>query len=292
MWLGLVSACAVVARPEPPRVATSARGTEVRLDHFRRDQIAVATRGPEPVAGAWLVPGHPATPACGAGVAALQLGPENHDVPRAPGETLTEARFKDGMVVGELARPSTLAVQLAGDPAPCLDLVLSDPSPSYRWRISTGDGPINVGRGLHVFVGVPAHGSTTVGPLEWDLVRIGKWLGPVRPSIELGVVIANVFAFRSATMLLGYPLVVGRFALGVAAGYELRPSWSYDFGRGDHFKWLYGPRAELHLARTGPTLLGFPPAHKLETYALVLWAARSTGGGYAANLFGLGFVLN
>ena len=89
---------------------------------------------------------------------------------------------------------------------------------------------------------------------------------------------------------MSYPLVFKSVAIGVGVGYELRPSWSHDFVDGDRFKWVHGPRVELHLVAVQPAMLGFPPPAKLHKIGLAVWASRLDADHFSATILGLGLV--
>ena len=90
---------------------------------------------------------------------------------------------------------------------------------------------------------------------------------------------------------MGYPLVFRRVALGVGAGYEVRPSWAHHtFADGDGFKWLHGPRVELLVMLVHDPLLGWPPPVKLHKAGFALWVSRLDADGFSATILGLGLV--
>jgi len=289
-----VAGCAsLVARPLPSREA-AAGGSTVRIDHFKHDRLALAVRGPGHVTAVGVEPAGPAPiAACvSATGAALELGAEVHGVSAAPGETLVEARFPRQPFTQALAEPSLVAVQLDGAAPACARLTLSSPAPGYRWSFPSYEHHLQVG-GAMTFYAARADGRRWGGGLEWELSHLGRWLGPIRATFALRTRIgSDALAVPLGAMLLAYPLVGERIALGVAAGYDLTPAWSRRFEDGDRFKWTHGPRAELHLAYLGPQLLGLPPVYQTGGAALVLWVSRADADHYQAAQLGLGFAIN
>jgi hypothetical protein len=297
-WLvvawGVVAGCSsFVARPVPPRQASAGPDT-VRIDHFKNDRVALAVRGPHRVTAAGVIPvGASGSVTCvpQAG-AALELGPEAHGVKPPPGETLIEARLPGEPLTQALAVPSMLAVQLEGAQPACLQLTLSSLDPEYRWAFPPYDHHLEVGRGLALYV-ARQDGHRFGGGLEWELAHLGRWVGPLRPTLALRVRAgSDALAVPVGGLVLGYPLIGKRVALGLAAGYDLAPAWSGHFQDGDRFKWTHGPRAELHLTYLAPQLLGLPPAYQTGGAALVVWVGRADAPHYAAEQVGLGLALN
>jgi len=292
--LGFLGGCSsFVARPVPPRQAV-AGADSVRLDHLKNDRIALAVQGPHRVTAVGVVPeraGPTVTCVPPAG-AALELGPEVHGVAPRAGETLIEARLPRQPLTQALAEPSLLAVQLDGTPPACVHVTLSSLQPGYRWEFPPYDHHLEVGRGFSFYV-ARADQRRWGGGFEWALAHLGRWLGPVRPTVALRVRAgSDALAIPVGALVLGYPLVGQRMAMGLAAGYDLTPAWSRRFEDGDRFKWTHGPRAEVHLTFLGPQLLGLPPAYQLSRAALVVWLARSDAGHYAAEQVGLGLAIN
>jgi len=285
----LAAGC-VVARPVTPRVAASPT-TSVRLDHFRRDTVAVAVKGGAPVGGAWLAKGETAT--CGAGDAATKIGPEQHGVENNdPSERLVELEFANMVVHNHFTTPSTLAIALATQPPTCLTLPLSGLDPSLAWHIGGAGGPINGGMRLGTFLPLTGRDDGGHGAgIEWDLVTIGKWVGPVRPTLGVGFAgTSRMGSIHTAGTLVAYPWVFGRLGLGVAAGYELLPSWGHDFADGDSFKWVHGPRVEVHVVAIGERLLGLPPPERLWQYGLSLWLSRLDADHFGTTVLGISLL--
>ncbi|HVU52560.1 MAG TPA: hypothetical protein VHL80_17895 [Polyangia bacterium] len=284
--LAAASGCQV-ARPAFPRTAT-AGSTTVGLDHARDDSVAVTVRG-APVRAAWLVDGPPAGAACGSGVGAVAVGPETHRVAATDGGPLVELHFPRGALFEHFTRPSSLALQLQDDAASCAVLPLSGADPALAYRI--GSGAIwNFGSMMTVFLPLAGRPETGYGVLEWDPFRFGRWLGPVRPTGAVGFALSSrTTALHGAASLVGYPLVFRRVAIGVGAGYEVRPSWGAPtFPGGDRFKWVHGPRAELLFMFVHDPLLGWPPPVKMRKLGFTVWASRLDADGFSATLLGLG----
>jgi len=289
-----VAGCsAFVARPLPPRQAILGADT-VRIDHFKHDRVALAVRGPHRVTAAGVQPvtAPPAVTCVAPEGAAVEVGPEVHGVTPVPGETLVEARFPREPLTQALAEPSVMTVQLEGAPGPCLELPLSSRDPGYRWSFPPYDHQLQVGGAVTLY-GARSDGQRWGGGMEWELSHLGRWLGPVRPTLALRTRLgSDALAVPLGALVLGYPLRGARFALGLAAGYDLAPAWSRRFADGDRFKWTHGPRAELRLTFLGPQLLGLPPAYRTGGAAVVVWMARADADHYAAEQLGLGFAIN
>ena len=292
--LGVIGGCSsLVARPLPPRQATAGVDA-VRLDHFKHDRLALAVRGPHRITAVGVMPaGAPATVTCVAEAgAALELGAEIHGVSPQPGETLVEARFPRQPLTDALAAPSVVAVQLNGVPPPCLRLTLASPDPGYRWAFPLYDNHLQMGGALTLYAGRDQAHRWGSG-LEWELTHLGRWFGRLRPTLALRARTgSDALAVPVGALVLGYPLVGERIALGLAAGYDLAPAWSRRFADGDRFKWTHGPRAELRLTYLGPHLLGLPPAYQTSGAGLVIWVERSDAKRYAADQLGLGLAIN
>jgi len=292
--LSVVGGCSsLVARPVPPRQATAGADT-VRLDHFKHDRLALAVRGPHRITAVGVMPaGAPPTLTCVAGAGgALELGAEGHGVSAQPGETLVEARLPRQPMTEALATPSVVVVQLDGVPPPCLRLTLSSLDPGYRWSFPLYDHHLQMGGGLTLYAARDEAHRWGSG-LEWELAHLGRWFGRLRPTLALRARTGtDALAVPVGALVLGYPLVGERVALGLAAGYDLTPAWSRRFADGDRFKWTHGPRAELHLTYLGPRLLGLPPAYRTSGAALVIWVGRTDAERHAADQVGLGLAIN
>jgi len=287
--LALAAASCQVARPVFPH-STTVGSTTVGLDHVRDDSVAVTVRG-APVRTGWLVDGPPSGAACGTGVVAAAAGAETHRVTASDGGPLVELRFPRGALYDHFTRPSSLALELQDGAASCAVLPLSGADPALAYR--TGSGAIwNAGRMMTVFLPLVGREQIGWGVLDWDPVRMGRWIGPVRPTGAVGFSLSSrVNGFHGAASLVGYPLVFRRVALGVGAGYEVRPSWAHHtFADGDGFKWLHGPRVELLVMVVHDPLLGWPPPVKLRKAGFALWASRLDADGFSATILGLGFV--
>jgi len=292
--LGVVAGCSsFVARPVPSREAISGPDT-VRIDHFKHDRVALAVRGPHAVTAVGVAPAAQApvatcVPPAGA---ALQVGAEVHGVTPASGETLVEARFPREPLTQALAEPSVMRVQLASTPLTCLELTLSSREPGYQWRFPPYDHHLELGNAMTLYA-ARIDGRRWSGGAEWELMHLGRWLGPVRPTLAMRVRAGgDALAVPVGALLLVHPLVGDHLALGLAAGYDLAPAWSRGFTDGDRFKWAHGPRAELRLAFLGRQLLGLPPVHQTSSAAVVVWIARADADHYTAEQLGLGFALN
>lgn len=292
--LAAIAGCSsFVARPVPSRQAV-AGDSAVRIDHFKHDRVALAVRGPHRVTAVGVEPATsaPAVTCVPPGGAALELGAEVHGVTPAPGDTLIEARFPRQPLTQALAEPSTLAVQLEGAPPTCVHLTLSSLEPGYRWSFPPYEHHLEVGSAM-TFYAARDERQRWGGGLEWELGHLGRWLGPVRATFALRARAgSDALAVPLGALVLGYPLVGERVALGLAAGYDLAPAWSRRFEDGDRFKWTHGPRAEVHLAYLGPQLLGVPPVYQTGGAALVLWLSRADADHHAAEQVGLGFAIN
>ena len=291
---GIVAGCSsLVARPVPPREAVAGVDA-VRIDHFKHDRVALGVRGPHRVTAVGVAPASsaPSVTCVTAAGKALELGAESHGVAPAAGETLLEARFERDTLTRALAEPSLMAVELEGEPPPCLELTLSSRQAEYRWTFPPYDHQLQLGSGVTLYAG-RADGHRWGGGLEWELMHLGRWLGPLRPTLAVRVRGgADALGVPLGALVLGYPLAGQRFALGLAAGYDVEPAWSRSFQDGDRFKWTHGPRAEMRLTFFGPQLLGLPPVSRTSGAALVIWVAREDADRYAAELLGLGFVVN
>jgi hypothetical protein len=209
-----------VARPVSPRLATAGT-TTLGLDHVRDDSVAVTVRG-APVRGAWLVDGPPVAAACKRGVGAVAIGAEKHGVASSDGAPLVELHFPRGELFQHFTRPSSVALEL--DDASCGVLPLSGTDPALAYRV--GSGAIwNFGALISAYAPLGAKDDLGWGLIEWDPFRMGRWLGPLRPTASVGFSLSTkVNALHGAAMLIGYPLVFRRVAIGVGAGYEIRPS--------------------------------------------------------------------
>ena len=287
-----VSGCQV-ARPAFPRTTTAGM-TTIGLDHARDDSVAVTVRG-APVREGWLVDGPPARATCGNGVGsvgAVHIGPERHDwVTASDGGPLVELQFPRGELFEHFTRPSSIAIALQDDAASCAVLPLSGTDPALAYRIGSG-ALWNFGSMMTVFIPLAGKGEIGWGVLDWDPFRFGRWIGPVRPTAAVGFSLSSrLRAFHGAASLVGYPLVFRHFALGVGAGYEVRPSWSTPaFADGDTFKWLHGPRLDLLLMYVHEPLLGWPPPVKMRKLGFSIWASHLDADGFSATLLGLGVV--
>jgi hypothetical protein len=278
------SAC-VVIRPATPRTATVASAT-VALDHLRDDFVAVSVRGARVTAG-WLVDGPPAGAACRAGVAAVALGGDAHGLAAPDGAPLVELTFPRGALFEHLTRPSSLAVELDG--TSCAVLPLAGPEPELAYR-SSSERLWNAGSMYSGFGPLTGKDDVGWGVLDWDPFRLGPWLGPVRPTAAVGgMVTSRLAGFHGEALLVGYPLVFRHVAIGLGAGYELRPSWAR-FSDGERFKWLHGPRVELLVMAIHQPLLGFPPPVKMRKFGLAVWASRLDADRFSATILGLGLV--
>ena len=279
------SAGCVVIRPATPRIATVA-STTVALDHLRDDSVAVSAVGAR-VTAAWLVDGPPAGAACGGGVGAVRIGADMHGLAAPDGSALVELGFPRGALFEHLTRPSSLAVQLDGTSCAVLPLAGTDPALAFR---PSSARLWNAGSMLSGFGPLSGRGDVGWGVLEWDLLRTGPWTGPVRPTVAVGgTLTSSLAALHGEAVLVGYPLVFRRVALGLGAGYELRPSWSR-FDDGGRFKWIHGPRVELLIMALHEPLLGFPPPVKMRKFGLAVWASRLDAAGFSATILGLGLV--
>jgi hypothetical protein len=278
-----------VARPVFPRMAT-AGSTTVRLDHARDDHVAVTVRG-APVRTGWLVDGPPLTATCKSGVGAIAVGAETHGVAASDGGPLVELQFPRDALFEHFTRPSSLALELQDESASCAVLPLSGTDPALAYRV--GSGAIwNAGSMMTVFMPLAGREEIGWGVLDWDPFRMGRWIGPVRPTVAIGFSLSSrVRAFHGAASLVGYPLVFRHLAIGLGAGYEVRPSWrSPAFSDGDGFKWLHGPRVELLVMFVHDPLLGWPPPVKLRKLGFTLWASRLDASDFSATILGLGIA--
>jgi hypothetical protein len=284
-----LSACVVapvVARPATPRTVT-AGATTIGLDHVRGDFVAVSDRGSRVEAG-WLADGPAAGATCRVGVPATAVGAEEHGLAAPDGSPLVELRFQSGVLIEHLARPTSLTLQLAD--ATCAVLPLASAEPDLTYRIGSG-ALWNAGGMFSYFTPLAGRGDVGAGIVEWDPVRIGRWTGPVQPTVAVGAgMTSRLFELHAAGVLMSYPLVFRRLAVGLGAGYEIRPSWAHDFADGARFKWIHGPRLELHLVTTLPTMLGFPAPVKLPKVGLAVWASRLDADRFSATILGIGIV--
>jgi hypothetical protein len=284
-------ACQVV-QPISPRTVT-AGSTTLGLDHLRDDSVAVSVRG-APVRAGWLVDGPPSGAACKSGVGSIAVGAEIHRVSPPAGTSLVELRFPAGALFAHLTRPSSLALELDDGSCPVLPLAGTDPALAYR----LGSGAIwNAGAMVSGFV--PLAGTNEIrtneigyGVFEWDPFRVGRWIGPVIPTVAIGFSLTSrVNSLHAAALLMGYPLVFRRLAIGIGAGYEVRPSWApKNFADGDGFKWIHGPRVELHIVAVPEALLGFPPPVKMRKIGVSVWASRLDADRFSATILGVGLV--
>ena len=292
--IGAACGCTpMVARPVFPRGET-AGPMSIRLDHLRKDRVAIAVKGSERVSGAWLHAGAVASATCGAGVAATAIGPEQHGLePQSGDEILVEMQFPGAAMTDFLAQESTLSVEVASDPPACLRVPLAGSDPKLTYQLGSGGGPWNAGMNGGAFVPLSGKNDVGWGVFEWNPFRISRWTGPVRPTVDVGLAfVTRMFSLHTGAMLMAFPLVFRHAAVGVGAGYEVRPSWLHDSVDGDRFKWVHGPRVELDLVYINPPLLGFPPHEKLQKLGIGVWAARLDADHFAATVLGLSLVRN
>ena len=279
-------ACQVV-EPIAPRTVT-AGSTALGLDHLRDDSVSVSVRG-APVRAGWLVDGPPSGAACKSGVRSVAVGAEVHRVSPPAGTSLVELRFPTGALFAHLTRPSSLALELEDGSCPVLALAGTDPALAFR----IGSGAIwNAGGMVSAFVPLAGQREIGYGVFEWDPFRVGRWIGPVIPTGAIGFSLSSrVNALHAGALVMSYPLVFRRLAIGIGAGYEVRPSWAArDFADGDDFKWLHGPRVELHFMAVHEPLLGFPPPVKMRKLGLSLWASHLDADRFSATILGVGVV--
>ena len=283
----LAAAACQVVRPISPGTVT-AGSTTLGLDHLRDDSVAIWVRG-APVHAGWLVDGPPSGAACKSGVGSVAVGAEIHRVSPPVGASLVELRFPAGALFAHLTRPSSLALELADGSCPVLPLAGTNPALAYR----IGSGAIwNAGGMVSAFVPLAAPNEIGYGVFEWDPLRVGHWIGPVIPTGAIGFSLGSrVSSLHAAALLMGYPLVFRRLAIGIGAGYEVRPSWApKDFADGDGFKWIHGPRVELHVVALHEPLLGLPPPVKMRKIGLSVWASRLDADRFSATILGVGLV--
>ncbi len=270
-----------------PRTVT-AGSTTLGIDHLRDDSVTVSVQG-APVRAAWLVDGPPSGAACKSGVGSVAVGAESHGVSPPLGTSLVELRFPAGALFAHLTRQSSLALELGDGSCPVLPLAGTDPALAYR----IGSGAIwNAGGMFSALVPLAGPNEIGYGVFEWDPFRVGRWIGPVIPTGAVGFSLTSrVNGLHAAALLMGYPLVFRRLAIGVGAGYELRPSWApKDFADGEGFKWIHGPRVELHIVVVHEPLLGFPPPVKMRKIGFSVWASRLDADRFSATLLGVGLV--
>jgi hypothetical protein len=142
-------------------------------------------------------------------------------------------------------------------------VLVSGPAPEMSWVLQPWgrDRPFS-GRSISVWF--PVSSDRYLAGTELTLLRIGRWWGPARISAEAGLGYTccrrddknAMFVLPTALGVEAFPIASRRFALGVGASYELRPSWFLnDNARG--FDLIHGPAASIELAYVPPPLVGF-----------------------------------
>src|SRR5262249_50698441 len=142
---------------------------------------------------------------------------------------------------------------------------LSGSDPGLRWTFEPwGDNRPFVGRAVGYWFPVGDGANRYASGLDLTLLRIGRWIGPLRLGGELGFGLTftahgnpnAMYEIPASLFAEGSPIVAGRFAVGVGAAYQVRPSWfDNDSNRG--FELVHGPAASVELAYLPHRPLGF-----------------------------------
>jgi hypothetical protein len=99
-----------------------------------------------------------------------------------------------------------------------------------------------------------------------------------------------MFVVPMALAAEAFPVVAGRFALGLGASYALRPSWfRNDSSRG--FELVHGPVAAVQLAYLPAALRGFMEGPQSGTVGLAFSVGRWVPDG-GATVLGVSFTIN
>jgi hypothetical protein len=303
--------CGPYFRPNHPLRASSGSTTvDVRQINFRTSDLEVALSDSRPGAtidGAWITATQaPDGVPCGRKAAAKAVHVNGSS---ASGVTYA-ARFDraklgtfgaidpgDSRLADLLQNPSTLEVRVVGDgePARCLSLPISGDAPEVGWTlVPWGKNPLFAGQALKSWFPVGTSRSATFAT-DWIPLRLGRWWGPVRIGAGVGLGFAwgsspnpnGAIVIPGAISAETFPLVGRRFALGLVAAYDLRPT----FFRTTGFELIHGPSAGLELAFLPVALPGFLKGPQAGTIGLAATIGRWLPDG-GATVIGVGLTMN
>jgi hypothetical protein len=288
-------------RPSIPR-RTEAGGSraEIQRADLRQTSIDVDIAGtgaaPVTVEGAWVESAAAPAAECTGPLAARRIEKLASTGP----STGYRIVFDDGLR-DALEHPSRLSLRVAaeGSAAHCLSLPLSGSDPELRWTFEPyGENRPFIGRGLGVWFPIGGGRNRYSAGIEPIMLRAGRWLGPFRLGVQAGFGLTwhlqsdpnAMYEIPTALFAEAFPIVAGRFVVGVEASYALRPSWfTNDSSRG--FELVHGPGGSIELGYLPSRPLGFLEGPRYGTIGLSFSASRwlSDGG---ATVLAISFGMN
>jgi hypothetical protein len=309
--------CAPYFRPNRPlRTSSGPVTVDVRRVDLRSSDLEIALSDPRPGAalpptqidGAWIVATDaPDGAPCSRKAAAKRI--QKHETSevgaiyvarfdrRGLEGLVGNAPIDDNRLVDLLQKPSTLEVRVTSreEPPRCLSLPISGDAPELGWTLEPwGEDPLFVGKGLKFWSPV---GASRYRNFAADLIvlRMGRWWGPLRIGAGAGIGLGGgasadphgAYGIPGSIFAETFPLVGERWALGLVASYDVRPTFLHDGG----FQLVHGPSAGLEVADLPVALPGFLKGPRAATVGLAATVGRWLPYG-GATVVGFALTMN